>query len=205
MAQEKRFQSFHEKYYQDHSRRIVLGAEGNPRVEYVYEGVYHTLDGTDRQWKRSKAAYPLLTAAEGACLLSVMLTRTPGNYTGDIVLLQVASLLLLFGVAIGVFSRLTAPRDMTVWEYRMAVATPREFSLLLVLSLGALMTDEVVSAITGRFLLDGAAMLLWLKAALCLALSLTQYRLLKKEAYRERVSDDLPSGIDITNDFKVIP
>lgn len=205
MAQEKRFPGFREKYYQDHSRKIVLGADGNPRVEYVYEGIYYTLDGSDGRWKRSKAAYPLLTAAGAVCLLSVMLTQTPGNYVKDIVLLQAVSMLLFFGAAIGVFNRITAPRHMTKWEYRMGVATIREFSLLLLISLAALMTDEVGSALAGRFAVDGTVILLWLKTALCFALVLLQYRLLKKETYLERISDDLPSGIDITNDFEAMP
>ena len=205
MAQEKRFQSFREKYYQDHSWKIVLGTDGNPKVEYVYEGIYYTLDGSDRQWKRSKTAYPLLTAAGAVCLLSVMLTQTPGNYIKDIVLLQAVSMLLFFGAAIGAFNRITAPRHMTKWEHRMGVATPREFSLLLLISLAALMADEGVSALTGRFVVDGTVILLWLKIALCFVLVLVQYRLLKQESYLERISDDLPSGIDITNDFEAMP
>lgn len=205
MAQEKRFQGFREKYYQDHSRKVVLGADGKLRVEYVYEGIYHTLNGSDGQWKRSKVIYPLLTAAGAVCLLSVMLTPTPGNYMKDIVLLQAVSMLLFFGAGIGAFSRMTSPRHMTKWEYRMGVATIREFSVLLLISLAALIADEVVSAIIGRIIPDGTVILLWLKTALCFALVQMQYWLLKKETYREQVSDDLPSGIDITNDFEAMP
>lgn len=205
MAQEKRFPGFREKYYQDHSRKIVLGADGNPKVEYVYEGIYYTLDASDAQWKRSKAVYPLLTAAGAVCLLSVMLTPTPGNYIKDIVLLQAVSMLLFFGGAIGAFNRITAPRHMTKWEYRMGAATLREFALLLLMALGLLMADEVVSVIIGRIALDGTVIALWLKLALCFALVLVQYRKLKQETYLEQESDDLPSGIDITNDFQAMP
>lgn len=205
MAKDKRLHSFRENYFQDHSRKIVLGENGNPRVEYVYEGIYHTLEGTDAQWKRSKCLYALLTVAGAACLLSVMLTETLGNHIKDIALLQALSLLLFLGAGVGVFNRIAAPRHMTKWEYRMGVATPREFSLLLLLSLGVLITDEVISALIGRFVLDGTVILLWTKSTLCFVLILIQYRLLKKETYLERISDDLPHGIDITNDFEAMP
>lgn len=205
MSQEKRSRSFRESYYQDHSRKIVLGADGNPRVEYVYEGIYHTMDCTESKWVRTKLAYTSLTAAGAACLLWAMLTETPGNYLKDIAMLQALSLLLFFGAGVGAFNRITAPRHMTKWEYRMGVATLREFSLLILVFLGVLLADEVISVLMGRILLEGTALLLWLKVALSLSLILIQYRLLKKETYLERISDDLPHGIDITNDFKAMP
>lgn len=205
MAKDKRPHSFRENYFQDHSRKIVLGENGNPHVEYVYEGIYYTLDGTDAQWKRNKVLCLLLTVAGAACLLSVMLTETPGNHMKDLALLQALSLLLFFGAGVGVFNRITAPRHMTKWEYRMGVATLREFSLLLLMSLGVLITDEVISAVFGRFVPDSIVILLWTKTVLCFGLILIQYRLLKKETYLERISDDLPHGVDITNDFEAMP
>lgn len=204
MPQEKHASSFRERYYQDHSRKIVLGADGNPRVEYVYEGIYHTLNGTDAQWKQTKVVYPLLTAAGTACLLWAMLTETPGNHLKDIALLQALCLLMLFGTGVGAFNRIMAPRHMTRWEYRMGVATLREFSLLTLLLLAVLGADEVISAFAGRIAVDATVLALWLTLLLCFALMLIQYRLLKKEVYRERISDDLPSGTDITNDFEAM-
>lgn len=205
MKKTKRHHSFRENYFQDHSRKIVLGEDGNPRVEYVYEGIYYTLDATERQWKRSKLQYGLLTVAGAFSLISAMMTDTPGNYIKDMSMLQALSLLLFFGAGVGVFNRLTAPRNMTKWEHRMGVATLREFSLLLLMSLGALTADGIISALTGRIALDGTVIFLWLKIILSFVLVLIQYRLLKREVYLERFSDDLPHGIDITNDFEAMP
>lgn len=205
MEKDKRHHSFRENYFQDHSRKIVLGEDGNPKVEYVYEGIYHTLDGTDQQWKRSKLRYSLLTVAGSLSLISAMMTETPGNHIKDLALLQALSLLLYFGAGVGIFNRITAPRHMTRWEHRMGVATLREFSLLLLISLGILLADGAVSALTGRTVLDGTAALAWLKVVLSFALMLIQYRQLKKEVYLEQISDDLPHGIDITNDFEAMP
>lgn len=205
MTQEKRSHGFRENYYQDHSRKIVLGENGNPHVEYVYEGIYHTLNGSDQQWKKSKLLYTLLTAAGGLCFLSVMGTETPGNHLKDVAFLQAVALLLFFGSCIGVFSRLTAPRHMTVWEYRMGVATLREFSLLLLISLVLLIADEGISLLVGRITPDGTVAVLCLKLVSCFALVLVQYKMLRKERYLEQISDDLPHGIDITNDFEAMP
>lgn len=205
MEDEKQRYGFRDGYFQDHSRKIILGENGNPKVEYVYEGIYHTLDASDRQWRISKLLFPLLTAAGVICLVSAMMTEVPGNHIKDLAMLQAVSLLLFFGMGVGAFCRITAPRHMTRWEYRMGVVTLREFSLLLMLSLGALLADEIISALLGRIALDGANALLWLKLAACFALALVQYRLVKKETYQEQISDDLPHGIDITNDFEAMP
>lgn len=205
MAKDKRLHGFRDSYYQDHSRKIVLGADGNPHVEYVYEGIYYTLDGSDRRWRLGKLLHLALTTGAAAVLLSVMLTETPGNHRTDITLLQVICLFLFFGAGIGVFNRLTAPRHMTRWEYRMGVATVRECSALLLLCLGALLADELVSAALGRLVFDRTSALVCLKTALCLLLVFAQYRLVKKERYSEHASDDLPHGIDITNDFEAMP
>lgn len=205
MANDKRRHGFRDNYFQDHSRKIVLGENGNPKVEYVYEGIYHTLNASDRQWRLSKLLFPLLTAAGVICLVSAMMTEVPGNHIKDLAMLQAISLLLFFGMGVGAFSRMTAPRHMTRWEYRMGVATLREFSLLVMLSLGALLADELISALLGRITFDAANGALWLKLAACFALVLVQYRLVKKETYLEQVSDDLPHGIDITNDFQAMP
>lgn len=205
MASEKKSYGFRDSYYQDHSRKIVLGGNGNPKVEYVYEGLYHTLDGTDRQWKQSKLNCTVLTVAAAACLVWAMQMETYGNFLKDIAMLQAISLLLFFGTGVGVFNRMTAPRHMTQWEYRMSVATIREFSLLLIMSLGILLTDEALSLITGRIPFDLSAALLCLKLAFCFFLISLQYRMLKKESYLGTFSDDLPHGIDITNDFEAMP
>lgn len=205
MANDKKRYGFRDNYFQDHSRKIVLGMDGNPRVEYVYEGIYYSLEGTDRQWNLSKLYFTLLTTGAAACLLLAMLTETPGNHMTDITVLEVISMFLLFGVGIGVFNRLTAPRQMTKWEYRMGVVTIKEFSLLLLVSLAALLLDEAVSMMTGRLAWDGTNVLLMGKLALCFALVLAQLRKARKERYQERFSDDLPNGIDITNDFEAMP
>lgn len=205
MEKDKRHHSFRENYFQDHSRKIVLGEDGNPKVEYVYEGIYRTLDGTDQQWKLSKLCYGFLTVAGAFSLISAMMTETPCNHIKDLALLQALSLLLYFGAGIGVFSRIMAPRRMTRWEYRMGVATLQEFSLLLLISMGILLADGSASALTGRTVPDRPAVFVWLKIVLSFALMLVQYRKLKKEAYLEQSSDDLPHGIDITNDFEAMP
>lgn len=205
MAENKRLCSFRNDYYQDHSRKIVLGANGNPHVEYVYEGIYYTLDGTERAWRLKKLLHLVLTGAAVYLLLSVMLTETPGNHMADITMLQVFALFLFLGVGIGVFNRLTAPRNMTKWEYRMSIVTVRECCGLLILSIGALLTDELLSVVMGRTVFDQTNCLIWGKTALSLLLVFAQYRLVKEERYLERISDDLPHGIDITNDFEAMP
>ena len=205
MEKDKRHHSFRENYFQDHSRKIVLGEDGKPKVEYVYEGIYHTLDGTDQQWKLSKLSHSFLTVVGAFSLISAMMTETPCNHIKELALLQALSLLLYFGAGVGIFNRIVAPRHMTRWEYRMGVATLREFSLLLLISMGILLVDGAVSALTGRMVLDAAAVFAWLKIVLSFALMLVQYRKLKAEAYLEQISDDLPHGIDITNDFEAMP
>ena len=205
MAKEKGFHHFSDSYFQDHSKKIVLGADGNARVEYVYEGIYYTMEGTDRQWLRGKVRYLLLSAAAAALLLVGMTTETALNRVTDVMLLQIFSLFLFLGLGIGVVNRLTVPRSMTKWEYRMGVATVKECSLLLVWSLGVLLLDGCGALVFGRIGFDWKSAQVLLEILGGLLLILCQYRLVKKERYREEISDDLPTGTDITSDFGPVP
>lgn len=205
MAQEKKRSSFRDSYFQDHARKIVLGADGNPHVEYVYEGIYYTLGDTDRRWFLRKLGCFAMSAASAGLLLSAMMTDTALNRMADILILQVLALFSFLGLGVGVVNRLTAPRRMTKWEYRMGVVTLKECSLLLVLILGCMLADGVLSVLLGRIVWESTCAVALGKMLSCLLVVLVQYRLVRTEAYRQEISEDLPSGIDITNDFGPLP
>lgn len=205
MKQKKLFQSFRDNYYQDYSRKIVQGADEKAHVEYVYEGIYYAQDVLDRQWYLYKLCYMVLTVLGAAALLSAMCMETTGNYLKDMTMLQAVSLFLFLGAGVGACSRLAAPRRMTRWEYRMGVVSLREFSQLLVLCLSILLADGLVSGVSGRLLFDRTGVIFLIRQAVCLLVAGIQYRFIKNEHYLEQVSEDLPHGIDITNDFESIP
>lgn len=202
---EKHFPGFAQGYFQDHSRKIVLGADGVPRTEYVYEGIYYILEGTANDWRRQKLLTLLFVSSAAAMLLWAMLTPAALNRLTDILLLQVLGLFLLLALGFGAFNRLTASSRMTRWEYRMSVLTVKECSLLLALCMGTAALDGLIRLTLSSVVSTPAELAALAKLTGSAAAAWLSWRQICAERYTREQSDDLPSGTDITNDFNPMP
>lgn len=196
-----KFYSFRSRYFDGYSRKIVLDKKENARVEYVYEGIYHIAECSGAQWRLHKAVLLLFALLGDILLIFSMSAYVPANFCSDVLLLQVSVLFLLFANTLGAISRLSCGRKLTKWEYRMGVKTISECSLLSFFVLLALLLDEGGSFLTGRWSFDADALTAFFPLVFLAVLQLSCVFLVKKETYREEISNDLPHGIDITNDF----
>ncbi|MCD7835015.1 MAG: hypothetical protein LUH00_13690 [Lachnospiraceae bacterium] len=191
-------------YFKGYSRKVVMDENMEMHSEYVYEGTYYTMDCPDNVWIRRKGRVLILFLLAAVTLIWGMMGAAEANARKGIVFLQAASLLLLLGTAICVCCRLSAGRKMTDWEYRMSVVSIREFALMDMLALGAAAAAVGCGVLFGLFAFSMAEVTLFLKLVAGAAFSWILMREVKKEVYREEISQDLPHGVDMTNDFENI-
>lgn len=201
MEEKKRITGFRERYYEDFSRRIVLDGRGKAGVEYVYEGTYYTLAGSDRTWVIHNILPVLSAALSTLTLILAMCVDTEVNSVKAVTALQAAALLLLLALWTGVFTRLTAKRDMTLWEYRMAVKTVSECSLLFSVLQTVVFVTAMVIAVTGKDGFNTESLLFLFLTFLSSSLLFLLFLFVRREHYLTRQSNDLPHGEDITGDF----
>lgn len=192
---------FRDRYFEGYARKIVLDDGGNARIEYVYEGTYYTALCTDRAWIRQKVLYLLLVAATAGGQIAAMAAASGINRIKWITAIQAGELLLLLMLGVGAFSRVTAPRNMTRWEFRTAVQTLRECSVLYLCLQAVLLAAAVLLVAAGMVSLDGQLLSFFGCTLLSACMALLLHRNVKKEQYRQELSDDVPHGTDITGDF----
>ncbi|MCD8397267.1 MAG: hypothetical protein LUD12_08825 [Lachnospiraceae bacterium] len=194
--------SFRNRYFKDFSRKIVVDPQSmKTRVEYVYEGTYYTMEDSKNLWLLRKAAYTLLFLLETGAYLLSMAQRTLSNYLMPVTLIQAIGIFLLMGSGMSLFCRITSSQRMTDWEYRMAVTSMREFSGLFGGIMTMLLIGEVAYLVAnGSLLAEGEPITLLLQA-FAAGVGLFLAGCVQREHCRTDISQDLPKGIDITNDF----
>lgn len=201
MEGKKRITGFRERYYEGFSRRIVLDGRGKAGVEYVYEGTYYTLAGSDRAWGIHKIIPVLSAALSTLTLILAMCVDTEANSVKAVTALQAAALLLLLALWTGVFTRFTSKRDMTRWEYRMAVKTLSECGLLFSVLQTAVFVTALVLAVKSKDGFSTNCLTFLFLTFLSSSLLFLLFLFVRREHYLTRQSNDLPHGEDITGDF----
>lgn len=192
---------FRNRYFEGYARKIVLSDRGKAHVEYVYEGNYYTALCTDSVWIWHKVLYLLLTAAAVVGQLTAMAAASDINRIRLITAIQAIGLLLLLSLGVGAFSRASAPRNMTRWEFRTAVQTLRECSALYLCLQAVLLAAALLLAAAGTVSPDGQWLIFLGCTLFSVCMAVLLHRSVKKEQYRQELSDDIPHGTDITGDF----
>jgi hypothetical protein len=201
MEEKKKITGFRERYYEGFSRRIVLDGRGKAGVEYVYEGTYYILAGSDRERTVHKVIPLISVALSSLTMIGAMCIAAEANSVKAVTAMQAAALLLLLALWTGVFTRLTAKRDKTLWEYRMAVKTVSECSLLFSVLQTVVFVTAMVIAVTGKDGFNTESLLFLFLTFLSSSLLFLLFLFVRREHYLTRQSNDLPHGEDITGDF----
>lgn len=123
-----------DRYFEGWQVREVLSASGNVRSERVYVGDYYTTAETKRARILRKIAYVLLFAAALALFVLAAVQPTGANRMGFAGLTQGVTLLAMIWVLNGLFSYVTAPKEMTVSDYKSGVLALKKSSFYMMLS-----------------------------------------------------------------------
>ena len=127
VAEQKHSRSYH-RYFEDYAESQVLDENGRVIIRRVYVGRYYRVKLSDRSLRRQKLLFVLLY------LLAAVLFLWAGSTlrvsaVGAAAVFTAAALIALLWLAVPVFRRLTAPREMEVRAWRESAEQLRHVSL----------------------------------------------------------------------------
>ena len=183
--------SFHSKgyrrYFEGYSEFQVTLPNGKRKIERVYTGVYHTLQAPEGRRGQLKAGFALLFILAAILFFWAASRYLPGNTVWYITFPEAVGTAFLFLLLIALAGYLTAPRDMTLHEYR-AVGFLKKASLAASMELFLLMGIRAIYAAVchdGHFLQELECAAAFLAAAVC---CLIIYLMEKNNIYRTHLS-----------------
>lgn len=189
---------FNKKYFEGYSKKVVMDNENHLHTEFVYEGSYYQNKSTDTIKARNNAIYMSGTIVYLIILIFIMSQDNALNYLRYITLLEI---ILLFG-SLGMIScaviKILAKEKMTKWEYRIGVISLKEFaqiSMIFTFLLGAI---SFAISLSENFTINP---IFFIGTIFEFFLLWMIHLFIKHEKYSETQSDDMPNGIDMTNDF----
>lgn len=182
-------------YFEGYTEVQKVLPNGKTKIEHVYTDTYRIQDLSDRQRIGLRAAYILLFAAAVALFVAGALESVGSNTTVYVTAAEVVSLVGLFWILCTLVNYLTAPRKLTIYEYRTTSVSIRRSAVTAAAGLFAAFFLTVVYLLLH---LDAAAMAEF-RCALCLLFSagasLGICALERKIPYREEESKEAePAG-----------
>ena len=116
MAKQYHSRSYH-RYFENYAEKEVLKPGGGYEIQRVYVGNYYKTDLTDSENRRSKLTILILylltlTGYFAGGLLSAV------SATAGVAIATMPALIAVLFLAVSVFYRLAAPREMEIRQYR---------------------------------------------------------------------------------------
>ena len=116
MAKQYHSRSYH-RYFENYAEKEVLKPGGGYEIQRVYVGNYYKADLTDSENRRSKLTILILylltlTGYFAGGLLSAV------SATAGVAIATMPALIAVLFLAVSVFYRLAAPREMEIRQYR---------------------------------------------------------------------------------------
>lgn len=125
-----RHRNYYHKHFMGYTEIRRVNEKGRVVIERCYTAPRQRHCLTDRQWILTKAGYVLGTAATTALFLGALIQRIPSNSAALAAAPGFLSGLLLVLLWMGVFTYISAPREMTLWEHRSGKSKVELFTRL---------------------------------------------------------------------------
>lgn len=125
-----RHRNYYHKHFMGYTEIRRVNEKGRVVIERRYTAPLHRHALTDRQWAATKGAYVLGTLLTTALFLGALVQRIPSNSAPLAAAPGFLSGLLLVLLWMAVFTYVSAPRSMTLWEYRSGKSKVELFTRL---------------------------------------------------------------------------
>lgn len=112
-----RHRNYYHKYFQGYTEVRRVNARGRVVSDRYYTAPWQKHCLTDKQWVMTKIAYILGVLVSTILFLWALVQRVPSNSAAIVAAPGFLSGLLMILMWMAVFSYVTAPRKMTLWEY----------------------------------------------------------------------------------------
>lgn len=113
-----RHRNYYHKHFMGYTEVRRVNAKGRVISERHYTAPWQRHCLTDKQWVLTKAAYVLGVLISSVLFLWALVQRTPSNSAAIVAAPGFLSGLLMVLMWMAVFTYVSAPRKMTLWEYR---------------------------------------------------------------------------------------
>lgn len=113
-----RHRNYYHKHFMGYTEVRRVNAKGRVISERHYTAPWQRHCLTDKQWVLTKAAYVLGVLISSVLFLWALVQRSPSNSAAIVAAPGFLSGLLMVLMWMAVFTYVSAPRKMTLWEYR---------------------------------------------------------------------------------------
>lgn len=133
-----RHRNYYHKHFMGYTEVRRVNAKGRIISERYYTAPWQRHDLSGKQWVLTKLAYVLGAALATVLFLWALVQRVPSNSAALVAVPGFLSGLLLVLLWMAVFAYVSAPRKMTLWEYRSGKSKIELFTRLF--AAGAIVT-----------------------------------------------------------------
>lgn len=113
-----RHRNYYHKHFMGYTEVRRVNAKGRVISERHYTAPWQRHDLSDKQWVLTKLAYVLGTILTTVLYLWALIQRVPSNSAALVAAPGFVSVLLLVLLWMAVFTYVSAPRKMTLWEHK---------------------------------------------------------------------------------------
>lgn len=125
-----RHKSYYHKNFQGYTEIRRVNEKGRISIERRYTAPWQRHRLTNMQWVLTKAAYMLGVLLSTVLFLWALAQRIPSNSAALVAVPGFLSALLMLLLWMAVFTYVSAPRKMTLWEYRSGKSKIERFTRL---------------------------------------------------------------------------
>ena len=139
-----RHKSYYHKNFQGYTEIRRVNEKGRITIERRYTAPWQRHRLTDGQWVLTKAGYVLGTLLSTVLFLWALSRRVPSNSAALAAAPGFLSGLLMLLLWMAVFTYVSAPRKMTLWEYRSGKSKIERFTRLASAAILATVAAKVI-------------------------------------------------------------
>ena len=139
-----RHRNYYHKYFMGYTEVRRVNAKGRVISERHYTAPWQLHDLTDLQWVLTKLAYVLGVVLTTVLYFWALIQRVSSNSATLVAIPGFLSVLLLLLLWMAVFAYVSAPRKMTLWEYRSGKSKIELFTRLFAAGAIATMAAKII-------------------------------------------------------------
>lgn len=125
-----RHRNYYHKHFMGYTEVRRVDQKGRIVIERCYTAPWQRHNLSDRKWVLTKMAYVLGTLLTTILFLWALIQRVPSNSAALVAAPGFLSGLLMVLLWMAVFTYVSAPRKMTLWEYRSGKSKVENFTRL---------------------------------------------------------------------------
>lgn len=139
-----RHRNYYHKHFQGYTEIRHVNENGAVVSERIYTAPWYHHKTTNKQWILAKTAYFGGVLISSILFLWALTQRIPSNVSKLVAVPGYATVVLMILMWMSVFAYITAPRKMTLWEYRSGKSKIELFTRLAVVGLAATALAKVL-------------------------------------------------------------